>query len=242
MQEWEYQKARDLNLNFWQKLNSLNRELSFLNYCSNIFWNLICRIYLKLFHRLRIIGLEKIPKNTPFILVANHSSHLDTLCLLSTLNLKLTPAVLPIAAADYFFNKKSKSFFSSLLINALPLWRKKADLALENLEVLRERILEGHCGYIIFPEGSRSRDGQISNFKAGVAVILAETSIPLIPCYIKGTFAAYPAGAKFPRPQDIEVYVGNPLTFENFSNNKDTWKKISKIIHQEVIKLKNAFG
>ena len=63
----------------------------------------------------------------------------------------------------------------------------------------------------VFPEGSRSRDGRIKEFKKGVAIVAREMNVPLVPVAIKGTYEVLAPGRKFPRPARVSVTIGKPI-------------------------------
>ena len=88
-------------------------------------WWAAIRSYLRIFHRLHVEGIENIPKEPPFVIVANHSSHLDALILASRLSWRLRDDVYPIAAGDTFFETPVAAAFAAIALNALPMWRKR---------------------------------------------------------------------------------------------------------------------
>jgi 1-acyl-sn-glycerol-3-phosphate acyltransferase len=157
--------------------------------------------------------------------VANHASHLDAIILGGILPLRFVGAVFPIAAGDTFFTKRASSIFATAFMNALPIWRKNCGA--HSLEDLRERLLQGACIYILFPEGTRTRTGEMAPFKPGLGRLVAGTNIPIVPCYIKGTFAALPAMGVVPRWEKISARVGKPLSFAETTNDRAGWESIA---------------
>src|SRR5262249_2699248 len=89
--------------------------------------------------------------------------------------------------------------FAAIFINALPLWRKA--VGAHALDALRDRLVGGDSGYILFPEGTRTRDGQMGAFKPGIGMMVAGTNIPVVPCWIEGAFEALPSDKRLPRPK-----------------------------------------
>src|SRR6202012_4552083 len=116
---------------------------------------------------------ENLPTEMPFVLVANHSSHLDALVMGSMLPTKFRNAVFPIAAGVFFFETPVMTAFSAWMMNALPMWRKNAGR--HAMQQLRERLVGEPCGYILFPEGTRTRTGEIGAFHAGIGILVAGT-------------------------------------------------------------------
>ncbi len=225
MEEWRFEPAHDFGLNAEQRRLSLRREVGLESAISCFFWRSITRAYLAIAHRLKIRGRENLPEHAPFILVANHASHLDAIILGGILPLRFVGAVFPIAAGDTFFTKRASSIFATAFMNALPIWRKNCGA--HSLEDLRERLMQGACIYILFPEGTRSRTGEMAPFKPGLGRLVAGTNIPIVPCYLNGTFSALPVSGTVPRWKKISVHVGKPLSFVETTNDRTGWGSIA---------------
>src|SRR5437667_4022188 len=101
--EWHYESAQDLEQPLIERLRNFPRQPDMLVYGARVLAATIIRGWLRLYHRLEIIGRENLPADRSFILVANHASHLDTLCLLAALPLGKLHRAFPAAAKDYFF-------------------------------------------------------------------------------------------------------------------------------------------
>ncbi|PYM05449.1 MAG: 1-acyl-sn-glycerol-3-phosphate acyltransferase, partial [Verrucomicrobia bacterium] len=106
MEEWRFEPAHDFGLSAEQRRLSLRREVGLESAISCFLWRSITRLYLAIAHRLRIRGRENLPTHPPFVLVANHASHLDAIILGGILPLRFVGAVFPIAAGDTFFTKR----------------------------------------------------------------------------------------------------------------------------------------
>jgi 1-acyl-sn-glycerol-3-phosphate acyltransferase len=183
-------------------------------------------LYFKIYHRLSVDALGPPPERPPFVMIANHSSHLDAVALASVLPYRLCDHVFPVAAGDVFFTTPVMSLFSSTFINALPMWRRNCGS--HALAELRKRLVEEPCGLILFPEGARSRDGSLLPFKHGLGMLTAGTAVPVIPCYLSGAYQAFPANAHWPRPSKIRLSVGHPLVFESVPNAREGWEHIAQ--------------
>ena len=85
MDQWEYQPAQDLGLSPAEQLRSVKRESGLISRTTQMIWRIGVLAYLKVYHRLQISGSEHIPLQPPFIMIANHASHLDALVLASAL-------------------------------------------------------------------------------------------------------------------------------------------------------------
>jgi 1-acyl-sn-glycerol-3-phosphate acyltransferase len=237
MEEWRFEPAHDFGFSLEQRRLSLRREVGLESAISCFLWRFITRFYLALAHRLKIRDRTNLPARSPFILVANHASHLDAIILGAILPLRFVGTVFPIAAGDTFFTKRVSSIFATAFMNALPIWRKNCGA--HSLEELRERLLNGRSVYILFPEGTRTRTGAIAKFKPGLGRLVAGTNVPVVPCHLRGTFAALPASGTVPRWQKISATIGTPLSFEHTTNNRAGWEAIAAETESAVRALAN---
>ncbi|MEO8439966.1 MAG: lysophospholipid acyltransferase family protein [Spartobacteria bacterium] len=163
----------------------------------------LMRVYL----RFEIIGAENLPNDEEsFVLVANHTSHLDSVCLLAALPLRRLQRTFPVAAEDYFFRNLPRTWFAAVVMNALPFGRQMR--VRESLSICRRLLAEPGNVLIIFPEGTRSRNGQMLPFKAGIGALLAGREIKVLPCYVEGAFRAWPKGRRWPRPRKARLIIG----------------------------------
>lgn len=172
---------------------------------------LLIRGLLRVYLRFEIRGAENLPNDKSFVLVANHSSHLDSVCLLAALPLRRLHRAFPVAAADYFFRSLPRSWFASVVMNALPFgrqWRVR-----ESLSLCRSLLAEPGNVLIIFPEGTRSRSGALQSFKPGIGALLAGREVSVLPCYLEGAFRAWPKGRRLPRPRKVRLLIGLPRDF-----------------------------
>jgi 1-acyl-sn-glycerol-3-phosphate acyltransferase len=120
----------------------------------------------------------------PVIFAANHSSHLDTPLLLTTLPVTFRHRTVVAAASDYFFDRTWKAALWSFALAAIPIERSKvnrrsADTAAD--------LLEDGWNLVIFPEGGRSPDGWTQPFRGGAAYLARRTGRPVVPVYLHGT-------------------------------------------------------
>lgn len=233
MKDFEYDKARDHGLKPGEAMKSLGREVGLVGSMTQACWRVLASAYLATYHRFKVVGRENLPGTAPFILVCNHTSHLDTLALSAALPLKLRRSAFPIAAGDTFFVTPAASFFASMMLNALPLWRQRGGR--HALAELRKRLLGDPAIFILFPEGTRTRDGSLGNFKPGIGMLIAESPAPVIPCHITGAFEALPADRRVPRPKKLTLRIGKPLLFEDVPNNKKGWLQVNDALRAAVI-------
>jgi 1-acyl-sn-glycerol-3-phosphate acyltransferase len=155
----------------------------------------------------------------PVVLVANHSSHLDTPTILRALPLKWRQRTAVAAAADYFYNKRTVANAVALIFNTVPIMRRGGGGAGNGAFDHVDRLIEQRWNLLIFPEGTRSREGDLGRLRSGAAVIAQQHGIPIIPIQIKGTHDAMPPGQNWPkrvkgffsRRHSIEVNFGPPV-------------------------------
>jgi 1-acyl-sn-glycerol-3-phosphate acyltransferase len=240
MESWKYDPAHDLGLSERERLRSLRRESGLVGVATRICWWWLVRGYFATGQRITIEGRENLPAAPPFMLVANHCSHLDVLVMATALPLKVRNHVFPIAAGDTFFETPLVSAFAAGMMNALPMWRKNAGR--HAMEQLRTRLIGEPCGYILFPEGTRSRTGEMGKFRAGVGMLIAGAPAPVVPCHLEGTFLALPPDRRFPRRASIRLRIGKPLDFHEVANDRDGWDRIATELEAAVRSLARGSG
>jgi 1-acyl-sn-glycerol-3-phosphate acyltransferase len=232
MEDWQYKPAGDHGLKPEESLRSLRREAGLTGTMTQSAWRVAVRGYLRIYHRLRVEGSSHLPVKPPFVMVGNHTSHLDALTLSAALPWKLRRFAFPIAAGDVFFESPAVSWFSAMMLNALPMWRKSCGS--HAMQQLRERLISEPIIYVLFPEGTRSRDGQLGRFKPGLGMIVAESDIPVVPCYLHGAHAACPPDRKLPRPWPLHLRIGPPLQFQDIRNDRAGWHEIAERLESAV--------
>lgn len=150
-------------------------------------FSFVCRFVLRYIFRVKFNQTQNLSTKKQFIIIANHSSHLDTVCLLAALPRKKIVYVKPVAAADYFGKNKLRAKLSNYFVNTLLISRK---LSFNMKEQSVDKVLEAiDAGYslIIYPEGTRNKKDGIQELKKGISYILEDRPhIYYIPAYIKG--------------------------------------------------------
>ena len=178
----------------------------------------ICWLLLKIFWRMEIIGIENLPESGGLIIASNHVSYLDPAVLVASLNRKI-----------YFITKKEvfKNTFVSFILknlNAFSVNRENVDILAfkKAINILREEKVLG-----IFPEGTRSLNGELQELKLGVVKIAMKTGVPILPVGIIGTYEIYPQGKKFPTlfKYKIIVHYGIPQHFNKLKLRDKIYQK-----------------
>jgi 1-acyl-sn-glycerol-3-phosphate acyltransferase len=223
--QWRFRPARDLGLSAGERLRSHAREPGLLGVLTHLAWRQLVRAYLRLFHRLSVTGAEHLPVAPPFVLIANHTSHLDALVLGGVVPRQLTPAAFALAAGEVFFASLAASGFAAFAVNALPVWRRRTTE--RDLMFLRRRLEEDRLVYILFPEGTRSRGGEIAPFRPGIGALVAGGDVPVVPCFLAGAHAAWPADRGLPRPGKLRLRIGAPLRFRDATNDRAGWNAVA---------------
>lgn len=146
----------------------------------------------------------------PFILVANHSSHLDAPLCLTTLPYRVTKNIATAAGADYFYSSKWRSSLTSLFFNSYPVERGKSRGKSAGLSVT---LLRQGVPLLIFPEGTRSRTGEMADFTPGAAALARALRLPVVPVALVGAHDAMPVGMFWPKSgrMPVKVLIGKPL-------------------------------
>lgn len=236
MKPWQYEPAADLDQSIVERLRRFPREPDMIVYSLRSLAALGIRVWLRLYHRLEIIGRDNLPADGSFVLVANHTSHLDALCLLAALPLSKLHRAFPAAAQDYFFVNIPRLAVAAVVVNALPFSRHTH--VRHSLEICRQLLAAPGNILILFPEGTRSRDGSIGGFRPGIGLLVAGTRTPVMPCHLDGAFAAWPKSRALPRPRKLTLRLGPPLNFATYPDDKAAAQQIADKLRTAVLKLK----
>ncbi|MFN3200844.1 MAG: AMP-binding protein [Bradymonadia bacterium] len=161
----------------------------------------------------RIEGEENIPYNRQVIVIANHNSHLD-MGLVKYALADYAPKLSALAASDYFFDNKAKRTYFGQMTNLIPVERGGS---LEvSLSAAEEAIAEGRV-VLVFPEGTRSKSGQLQQFKHGIGYLALQSGLPVLPLYLRGTHRALPKGSAVPVSRRLKAVIGPIIEPEVFA-------------------------
>ncbi len=197
------------------------------------FWYLLgyslSKAIAKTFFNYRVIGAENIIEEGPAIIAANHASFLD-------------PPLAGIACQRAIHYLARKSLLDWPIMgplmpewNVIPVDPKNAERS-ALMGIIR--VIRAGGAALIFPEGTRSKDGNLQPAQPGVGMIVAKTGAPVVPMRIHGSFEAFPRDRKFPRCVSITVVVGKPLYFSaDGLADRESYQKTSDRIMDAVAAL-----
>src|SRR5919198_6527764 len=182
---------------------------------------LVCGVLgplMDLYTRRRVVGRERLDDLTgPVVFVANHNSHMDTPVILRALPGRWRRRTAVAAAVDYFYDKRRKALAASLAFGTVPLDRRGGAGVGSGQTAHLDRLIRDGGSLLLFPEGTRSRDGRVGRLRSGAALLAAEHQIPIVPIHLSGTRQAMPRGHRWmvfkrgrPGPRHrIEIRFGN---------------------------------
>src|SRR5712672_2191719 len=124
LENWSYEPAPDLEKSVAERMRHFPRYPDMTIYGLRSGFQLALRAFLRGYFRLKVRGRKYLPVDDSFVMVCNHSSHLDALCLLSSLPLRRVHRAFPVAAADYFFSSLPRTLISVICVNGLPFDRE----------------------------------------------------------------------------------------------------------------------
>ena len=172
---------------------------------------------------LKVYGADNVPRKGGVLLVSNHQSYLDPVLFA----VKLRRPLSFLAKSELFENPFFGAFISSL--NAFPVRQGEGDVGAVK-ETIR-RLQEGHV-LNLYPEGSRSHDGELQKMQAGIGLIIRRAGVPVVPAVIDGSYHAWPPhrGIKIFRPHPIRILYGPPMELHDLKAGQIV-SKIGDTLH-----------
>jgi len=159
-------------------------------------------------------GLENVPRTGPLIVVCNHLSFVDSVFL----PLMIDRQMAFLAKSDYFTGKGIKGWFIRFFMTSagqLPIDRSGGKASEASLNAGLQVLADGGV-LAIYPEGTRSPDGRMYRGRTGVARMILEAHVPVIPAAVIGTEKVMPLGSNIPKVHRVGVVFGEPLDFSRF--------------------------
>jgi 1-acyl-sn-glycerol-3-phosphate acyltransferase len=182
--------------------------------------------FFKLYCRSRFFHSERVPRTGPVIIVSNHASYLDP----------------PLVGSGVFrqvnFLARDTLFDVPVVRWILRRWEvvpvDREGGGPGGLKGILDRLERGRA-VVLFPEGTRSPDGQIRRARSGIGLVVIKSTAPVVPVRVFGTFEAYGRHKKFPAPHRVMVKYGKPLDFSNLrAEAKGCSKERLRAIYQQV--------
>ena len=188
-------------------------------------WTFYRTVFATYFHW-RVCNPERVPLKGPVILAANHASFLDP------------PLVGSGLKRDINYLARKSLFRYPVLgwilrkVNSVPVDRDGGGAA--GLKAIMDRLAAGGA-IILFPEGTRTRDGKLQPARSGVGLAVIKSEAPVVPVRVFGTYEAWGRGQRLPKPHGVVVKYGKPLRFEELrAEAKACSKPRLKEIYQQV--------
>ena len=185
------------------------------------------------FFDLRVFGQDNIIEHGPALLAMNHQSFLD-------------PPFAGISCKREVFYLARKTLFDIPVagpiirrLNVIGVDRDGSDVAA--LKAVIRVLRSGGCT-VVFPEGTRTRDGDLQPARAGAGFIIAKTLAPVVPMRIFGAYEAFPRDSKFPRCSPVTVVVGKPMRFtaaDVAGDPRIVFQRLSEQVMEKIAALKN---
>lgn len=170
--------------------------------------------YRLMFLPVTVEGLEYIQPGQSYVFVSNHQSMFDVW---------LIYGWLPVIFKWLMKAELRKVPFVGIACKAaghIFVDRKNPKAAMESMENIKKQLKDGVCT-VIFPEGTRTKDGQVGRFKRGAFQIALDLKLPIIPISLSGCYDVLPKGKPFVYRRPVRMYVGEPIDITQFENNNE---------------------
>ncbi len=178
--------------------------------------------------KVRVEGLENIEPDRPYIFAANHQSQFDIFALDGFL------------MVDFRWMAKKELFRIPLvgpamrLAGSIPIDRSRGRQAMTRLADAARRLASG-TSVVIFPEGTRTRDGRLQPFKSGAMYLAIKSGVDIVPMAITGGFEIMPKGSFLTRPGRILIKIGQPVSSKNYTQKEK--QQLADLLHDQVATL-----
>jgi 1-acyl-sn-glycerol-3-phosphate acyltransferase len=163
----------------------------------------------------------------PYVFASNHASHADTMIIVTSLPGRLRRRVVVAAAADYFFPNRVTAVLTALFVGAIPVERDR--VSRRTLDLCHRLLGEG-WSLILYPEGGRSPDGEIQEFRPGAAWMARRADVPVVPVRLDGTYDVMPKGRALPRRAPVRVTYGEPLVLADGEDARSFGRRIETAV------------
>jgi 1-acyl-sn-glycerol-3-phosphate acyltransferase len=201
-----------------------------MNWVYYLGWSCFRLVY-AIYFRWRVFNPERVPLTGPVILASNHASFLDPPLVGSGLHRGIN-----FLARESLFRFPGIGWLLRKW-NSVPVDRDGGGAA--GLKAILDRLLAGGA-IILFPEGTRTRDGRLQPARSGVGLTVIKSSAVVVPVRVFGTYKAYGRHVKIPRPHQVSVKYGRPMMFEELRAETKTCtkarlKEIYRVVANEIM-------
>ena len=184
------------------------------------------RALFKVYFRWRVYNAGRVPLAAPVVLASNHESFLDPFLVGAGvrrgINYLARESLFRFPVVGWLLRKW----------NSVPVDREGGGA--RGLKAILERLLAGGA-IILFPEGTRTRDGKLQAARSGIGLTVIKSAAPVVPVRVFGTYAAYGRHLRWPRPRRVAVKYGEPMAFERLRAEAKTCPKPRlKQIYQQI--------
>jgi 1-acyl-sn-glycerol-3-phosphate acyltransferase len=197
----------------------------------------LVRIAAKFLLKFQVTGTEKIPREYPFILCANHASYLDALLIAAAVPFPAFRRMFFIGGKKYFRNPLQRWFGRRL--HALPI--DAASHAAATLRLAAEGLKEGYV-LCVFPEGHRSIDGTLLPFQKGPSILAIEAGVPIVPLGIVGTQKVWGRGSRRLRLSPVQLRFGAPIYWYSRETGQTNYEGLTTHLQAVIAELIRAPG
>jgi len=191
------------------------------------------RIWFKLRLHFRSYGSEYVPSEGGCIIAANHVSFLDP----PAISIGLKHRVVRFLARDTLFASRIGGWFMRH-VHCIPIDRTRGDIG-----ALRKALAELKKGHVLclFPEGTRSPDGELKEAKGGIGFLISKAGVPVVPAYVAGTYDVLPKGAKHVNKGKVSITYGkpiNPSELSDLDSSRESYEEIGRRVMSAIAGLK----
>ena len=193
------------------------------------------KLFLLIWHRLRIRGADHIPDQGGVLIASNHASFLDP----PVVGVGYRGRPIHFMARDTLWNSRFGSWWMGK-VGCIPVARGTGDMKALKLTI---RALKEGQAVSMFPEGTRTEDGELQEAKGGIGFIIEKSGCVVVPAYIDGTYEAYPKGAKWIKPCKVTVTYGPPITqaeFQALGSGRKAYDRFAALIMERIAELKSG--
>ncbi len=191
------------------------------------------KLFLLIWNRLSIRGAENIPDNGGVLIASNHASFLDP----PVVGVGYRGRPIHFMARDTLWNSKFGTWWMSK-VGCIPVSRGTGDV--KALKLTIKALKEGKA-VSMFPEGTRTEDGELQEAKGGIGFIIEKSECVVVPAYIDGTYKAHPKGSKGIKPIKVHITFGKPITqadFQALGSGREAYDRHAALIMERIAELK----